>query len=160
MSGKRCTGCGEVKAVGAFSRDRSKKDGLKPRCKACNRRYYEENREADIERSRRYYEENREALAERNRRYYEENREAALERTRRYREEYREALAEDQRRWRESMRDMTREAATRHREPYAPAEDAHILASDEPAAVIAVELGRTMKSVEHRRRRLRKAVGA
>ena len=160
MSGKRCCTCGEVKGVEAFSRNRSKKDGLQPRCKACERRYHEENRETVLERQRRYHEENREAIAERDRRYYEENREAILERKRRYREENREANRERVRLSNEKMRNMTRESATRTGEPYTPAEDAHILTSDEPDAVIAVELGRTMPSVGKRRRKLRKAVNA
>lgn len=145
MSGKRCSGCGEVKAVEAFSRNRSTRDGLNRRCKACKHRYYEENREAFADRTRRYREENREAELERNRRYYEENREAVLESRRRYHEK---------------NRDMTQETATRTGGRYTPAEDAHILTSDEPIAVIAVELGRTMASVNGRRRKLRKAVGA
>ena len=172
MSGKRCCTCGEVKGAEAFCRDKSRKDGLTPRCKACFRRYREMNREAILERSRRYYEdhrearleyyrryreENREAIAESCRRYYEEHREALLDGKRRYYEEHREALAEDQRRYREAMRDMTREVATRNGEPYTPAEDAHILTSDEPDAAIAVELGRTIKSVRTRRGLLRKS---
>lgn len=142
MPGKRCCTCGEVKGAEAFCRDKSRKDGLTPRCKACHRRYREENREA---------------IAESRRRYYEEHREAILDGKRRYYEEHREAVAEDQRRYREALRDMTREVATRNGEPYTPAEDAHILASDEPDAAIAVELGRTIKSVRTRRGLLRKA---
>lgn len=186
MSGKRCSGCGVVKSVESFSRDRSKKDGLQSRCKACNGRYHAENREAkrDYDRryregnrearrdySRRYQEENREAvrryreenreeISERNRRYREENREAVQEERRRYREENREAIAEGKRRYREENRDMTLETATRTGEPYTPAEDAHILTSDEPLAVIAVELGRTWASINGRRHMLRKAATA
>ena len=190
MSGKRCPGCGEVKTVESFSRDRSKKDGVQTRCKACNRRYREENREAiaekdrryreenresKLESDRRYREENREAIAKYHRRYREENREAVAERACRYREENRESIAEYKRRYHEehrevlaygyrrhyeAMRDVTREVATRNGEPYTPAEDAHILASDEPVVVIAVDLGRTIGSVNARRRILRKAVGA
>ena len=143
MPGKRCSGCGEVKGVEAFSRDSARKDGLQTQCKACKRRYYEENREAVLDQHRRYYEENREAELENKRRYYEENREAIRELNRRRYEE---------------NRDMTQETATRNGEPYTPAEDAHILTSDEPIAVIAVELGRTLNSVRDRRRKLRKAV--
>ena len=158
MPGKRCCTCGEVKGTEAFYRDKSMKDGLTSRCKACNRRHYEENREAILERHRRHYEENREAIAESHRRYREENREARQEYSRRYYEENREAVLERKRRRKEEMRDMTREAATRNGEPYTPAEDAYILTSDEPIAVIAVELGRTMGSINGRRRKLRKAV--
>lgn len=190
MSGKRCSGCGEVKGVEDFSRNKSNKDGLQSRCKSCERRHYEENREAilernrrsyvknreaELERGRRYHEENRDAVLDRQRRHYEENREAVLDRQRRYREENREEVLESHRRYREEnrearreydrlfgrkMRDMTRESATRAWERYAPAEDAHILASDEPDAVIAVELGRTLNSVKGRRRLLRKKSAA
>lgn len=160
MSGKRCSGCGEVKGAEAFSRNRSMRDGLDHRCKACNRRYREENREALLERKRRYREENREEIREYSRRYREENREAVLERQRRHYEENREALLERDRRYREEIRDMTREVATRNGEPYTPAEDAHILASDEPAAVIAVELGRTIASIKRRQETLRQKAAA
>ena len=160
MPGNRCSGCGEVKGVEAFSRNRSMRDGLDHRCKACNRRYREENREAVLERKRRYYAENREAIAEYHRRYREENREAVLERHRRHYEENREAPLERDRRYREEIRDMTRETATRTGEPYTTAEDAHILTSDEPLAVIAVELGRTIASIKHRRKTLRQKAAA
>ena len=160
MSGKRCSGCGEAKGAEAFSRNRSKKSGLQSRCKACKRRRYEENREAVLERNRRYYEESREAIAERKRHYYKENREAVLEYKRRHYEENREALLERDRRYREEIRDMTRETATRNGEPYTPAEDAHILTSDEPLAVIAVELGRTIASIKYRRKTLRQKSAA
>ena len=145
MSGKRCSGCGKVKGVEAFSRCRSRKDGLQSRCKSCERRYREDNHEAILECHRRYHAENREAILDRQRHYREVNREAELERKRRDRE---------------ANRDMARETATRTGEPYTPAEDAHILTSDEPDVVIAVELGRTLDSVNTRRKRLRKAVAA
>ena len=175
MSGKRCSGCGEVKGVESFSRCKSNKDGLQYRCKSCKRRYYEENHEAERECQRRYREANREAIRESQRRSCVKNREARQEYFRRYREENREAIREKDRRYREEnlearreydrlfnekMRDMTRESATRTGERYTPAEDAHILTSDEPAAVIAVELGRTMDSINGRRHMLRKAVSA
>lgn len=34
---KKCTACGETKSIEAFGRDRSRKDGREPRCKACRR---------------------------------------------------------------------------------------------------------------------------
>jgi hypothetical protein len=33
---KTCTKCGETKALEEFSKDKSRKDGLKSRCKACS----------------------------------------------------------------------------------------------------------------------------
>jgi hypothetical protein len=42
---KRCTKCGEEKPRAEFSRDRSRKDGRAPWCKACVRRWHQENAE-------------------------------------------------------------------------------------------------------------------
>ncbi|QXM18666.1 hypothetical protein [Methanoculleus virus Blf4] len=36
---KRCTGCGEVKSLEEFRRDRSKKQGRHSRCRECERQY-------------------------------------------------------------------------------------------------------------------------
>jgi len=36
---KRCTGCGEVKSLEEFRRDRSKKQGRHPQCRECERQY-------------------------------------------------------------------------------------------------------------------------
>jgi hypothetical protein len=35
VDAKRCTGCGEVRAVSEFSKNRAKRDGLQPHCKRC-----------------------------------------------------------------------------------------------------------------------------
>jgi hypothetical protein len=42
---KRCTKCREEKPRAEFSRDRSRKDGRYPQCKACVRRWHQENAE-------------------------------------------------------------------------------------------------------------------
>ena len=175
MSRKKCTGCGDVKDYAEFSRDKTKKDGLQCRCKSCNRRYREEHRERLRECNRRYYRENREALRECSRRYNEENREAVLERNRRYREEHRERLREYHRRYNEEHREVLTEVksrrqkkindalrgiATRNREPWTPAEDTYIMSEDEPLALMAMELGRTINSVRSRAAKLRKKTAA
>lgn len=126
---KRCSKCGVQKLLDDFSRRADGRDELRSVCRTC-----------DSDSQREYYQVYRDEILERKRRYYEENREAVLEYKRRYREE---------------MLDMTRETATRNGEPYTPAEDAHILTSDEPIAVIAVELGRTIAAVSSRLRILR-----
>jgi len=95
----------------------------KCRCDECscarreyNRRHYEANREAVLERNRRYREANREANPdaarergrEYNRRYREANPEAVWERQRRYREANREARREYNRQWAKENPDKTR----------------------------------------------------
>ena len=160
MSRKKCTGCGEVKDYAEFPRNKSKKDGLQSQCKSCHRRYREENREAKRDYNRRYREENLEAELERRPRYREENLEAELERHRRYHEEHREVLNEIGKRRNKKINDAMREIATRNREPWTPAEDAYIMSADEPGALMAMELGRTIASVRSRAVKLRKKTAA
>ena len=75
---KRCSGCGVVKSLDDFHRNRTRSDGRAHRCKECviahTRRYREENRDKALEYKRRYYEENRDKVRECSRQYYEENR--------------------------------------------------------------------------------------
>src|SRR5258706_3306614 len=42
---KTCSKCGKTKPVVEFSKDKGKKDGLRPSCKECMAQYYEANRE-------------------------------------------------------------------------------------------------------------------
>ena len=58
---KRCCTCHRQKLESAFNKHRHEPDGLQPRCRACYRRYYLENKEshkAAVARTRhkRYYE--------------------------------------------------------------------------------------------------------
>ena len=44
MLTKICSKCGEEKVVSEFSKDKSKKDGHRPNCKVCNRKYFKMKR--------------------------------------------------------------------------------------------------------------------
>jgi hypothetical protein len=72
---KRCTKCGEEKSRAEFSRDRSRKDGRAPSCKACVRRWHQENAEFLADYSRRWREANRDKQRAWSRRYRERKRE-------------------------------------------------------------------------------------
>lgn len=91
---KKCTRCGQTKALEKFNRKRRAKDGRRPDCKACQRENYA-----------RWYAENRERKRERAARYRAENREQERERAARWREENRERRREYSARWREENRD-------------------------------------------------------
>jgi len=65
MSEKKCTKCGEVKLSTEFGRNKQKKDGLRPWCKACHNLgnavwrkkapdYYKNRAQADPERRKKY----------------------------------------------------------------------------------------------------------
>jgi hypothetical protein len=73
---KRCSGCGEDKPSSGFSRARRSRDGLQTYCKACHRRYYEDNRERLREQHRNYQELHRDRLRAHHQAYYQQNRES------------------------------------------------------------------------------------
>lgn len=91
---KKCTKCGEVKALDAFYADKRRKDGKTSSCKGCKRKYQKENGERLSVYKRKYREENREWISERDRKYRAENKERISERDRKYRQENKEPIAE------------------------------------------------------------------
>lgn len=91
---KFCGRCKEEKSVSDFSKDRSRKDGLRNRCKDCAREYL-----------RKYREKNREKVREWDRNYKKENREKAREWERKYEEKNRDYYASKSREhWRKKNR--------------------------------------------------------
>jgi 5-methylcytosine-specific restriction endonuclease McrA len=68
---KRCSKCGEVKPLDAFSRDKKGQDGRCAHCKACNAAYRAATVERRAEYQREYYAANAERRAEYRREYYE-----------------------------------------------------------------------------------------
>lgn len=81
---KKCTKCGEVKALDAYDTYKLGRHGKRARCKTCMRKYRQENREQILEKDRKYRQENRKQLAEKSRKYRQENPEVGR-RTRRKR---------------------------------------------------------------------------
>jgi hypothetical protein len=71
---KRCTKCGEEKPRAEFSRDRSRKDGRFSQCKACVRRWQQENAEHLADYHLRWQQENRDKKRAQDRRYRERKR--------------------------------------------------------------------------------------
>jgi len=90
MEEKRCSKCGEVKAVSEFSKDASKRDGRRFRCKACrcvdDKKYREANPEKVRAKSKKYCEANREKLRAKAGVYYAANPEKCRARSKAYRE--------------------------------------------------------------------------
>jgi hypothetical protein len=67
---KRCTKCGQEKPPAEFSRDRSRKDGRYPWCKACVRCWQQENAEHLADYHRRWQQANRDKKRAQQRRYW------------------------------------------------------------------------------------------
>lgn len=79
---KVCTKCGEEKALVDFSNRSAAKDGKQPKCKACVKKYREENKERISEQKREYHRANREHRLEYNREYRQANKERISEQKR------------------------------------------------------------------------------
>ena len=62
---KPCTVCGTVKPLDEYHRNKRKKDGRDPNCKACAKAYYQANRARVRAYKAAYRAENREAISER-----------------------------------------------------------------------------------------------
>jgi hypothetical protein len=71
---KRCSKCGDEKPPTEFRRDRSRKDGRYPQCKACERRWQQEHADYMGEIHRRWQEANRDKKRAQDRRYRERKR--------------------------------------------------------------------------------------
>ena len=83
---KICTKCKQEKPLEEFSRDRAKKDGLRPSCKTCDRparmQYAEKNRGRKREYDKQYTKKNKERKREYDKQYREKNKERIRERDR------------------------------------------------------------------------------
>ena len=72
---KRCPKCGKGKPLEAFTRDRSRRDGLQCWCRWCEKAYREANKIAILDRGKRYYASNKKTVAVRQKKYYAANKE-------------------------------------------------------------------------------------
>jgi hypothetical protein len=71
---KRCSKCGEEKPPTEFRRDRSRKDGRYPQCKACEPLWRQENAEYMADYHRRWQQTNRDKTRAQDRSYRERKR--------------------------------------------------------------------------------------
>jgi len=87
---KACSKCDNVKVLGEFHKDNSKKDGLSGHCKECvkdyAKQYYRQNSEKLLDYGNKYREENNGKIRYRNKWYYHKNREIERERKKEYRQ--------------------------------------------------------------------------
>lgn len=102
---KTCSKCKVEKAVDEFTKDRRRRDGLNPQCRACCQAYQRANKERIAAQQRDYREANKEKISERDRRRYQANRGVVAEKRRQYREANKEKVAEQQRRYRDANLD-------------------------------------------------------
>lgn len=168
MTTKTCTKCGETKSADQFYKNRTRKNGVKPRCKTCSdaqhRAYYETNRDKINARRRAYREENRDKINAQSRAYGKAHREEQSAYSRAYRERNR-AKINDSQRARYALvgnpstkrsQEVTARYATRTREPWTPEEDQYIITGPGTYADKALQLSRTYNAVDNRAAKLRR----
>ena len=92
---KKCSRCLQVKKIKEFNIRRASPDGYTYKCKECERKQVKENykKRQDEGRVKEYYDENREAILERGKQYYREHREHLLALNKKYRTEHPEVHA-------------------------------------------------------------------
>lgn len=114
---KTCTGCNKTKPVSSFHRDKSKSDGLTPRCKDCKKeyrcKYYARTSKQSREYSRRYFQKNQTAIKVYMAQYRKENAEHIIQRVKQYQRENHEHVSEMQKRWHENNPERSRENSRR-----------------------------------------------
>lgn len=72
---KKCSKCREIKELKLFSKNRSRKDGLRHSCKECDKLHYRHSPTKRVKYSKTYYEKNKEKIAKKDRLYREANKE-------------------------------------------------------------------------------------
>ena len=87
---KKCTKCGVVKSLDEFYNRKDSKDGKQFRCKICNKKYKENNREKVNKYSKEYYKEYNKEYKKKNKKkskiYYQKNKERLIEYNKKWRE--------------------------------------------------------------------------
>jgi hypothetical protein len=120
---RRCSQCGDVKAVSEFSRNSSARDGVRNQCKGCQaeraRRYRAEHAEERREYNRQYNAKHPEEERERNRRYRAKHPDEGREYSRQYNAKHPEEERERARRYRAKHPDEGREYSRRYRAEHA-----------------------------------------
>lgn len=159
MTTKTCTKCGETKTVDQFGKNRSHPDGLQSRCKtchnACQRAYYDENREERATYASAYYEANRDKITARVSAYSKANQDKIIA----YREANRDRINARNRAHynlvgkpsEKRCREIAARYATRAGEPWTQEEDRYLI--DGPGTIMnkALQLSRTYSATRTRR---------
>jgi len=103
MDLKRCSKCGTyfLRSTDYFVRDKKRKDGLKPSCKQCDRKYYLSHKEVICARAKEHRENNKEKIAQYFKDYYLKNKQSLAD----YKKEYAKKNSDKLREYREANRE-------------------------------------------------------
>ena len=73
METKICSKCSIEQNVCEYHKDNTKKDGLRPECKSCKKKFLEDNKSIISERQKGYYEKHKEQRLNHSKEYYQKN---------------------------------------------------------------------------------------
>lgn len=94
MESKVCNKCGEEKPICEFSKNKTSKDGVQRKCKACAKKYREENHQKLLKKKKEHYENNKEKILEKKKDYITKNKEKVALSNKIYRESNKEKITE------------------------------------------------------------------
>ena len=93
METKVCSCCKVEKPVSEFSKSKAKKDGLRIVCRACDRDYYQRNKERIAVRDKKYRQQNKDIMRTRNKNYYDANKTTLALKLKEYRQQNKSVIA-------------------------------------------------------------------
>ena len=91
---KTCSKCNLELHLEQFSKKRDSKDGYRSQCKACVKKYNQENKERIRARDKKYYQEKKKVIKERAKIRYQENKDVICDYQKKYREEHEDKVRE------------------------------------------------------------------
>ena len=89
---KKCPKCGRELPLECFGKNKSRKDGLQPYCKECNKQYYVDNAEYLKQYKKQWHAEHRDGHIEKMKQRYAEHRDERIEKMKQYNAEHAEYL--------------------------------------------------------------------
>jgi len=111
---KYCNTCSTTKDISEFSKDKSRKDGFRSKCKLCVKQYRKENAEKIKAYNKEYKEDHAEEVVAYNKKYREDHPEETAAYNKKYREDNPEKRAATNRKWEQDNPDK-RNAITAQR---------------------------------------------
>ena len=124
---KECSCCHKVKPVSEFNKDNRAIDGLKSKCKQCNKQYYQNNRENILKQQKQYnkdnkkkrkqyYQDNKEHFKEYRKQYYQDNKEYLKEKVHQYYQDNAESIKENKKQYRQDNAESIKEHIKQYRQ--------------------------------------------
>jgi hypothetical protein len=102
---KQCPKCKEYKLLDEYHSDKSRAFGKRPKCKSCDKQYYQENKK----RIKQYREENKERILKYVRHFYQENKASKKQYAKQYREENKERINLRNKQYREENKERIKQ---------------------------------------------------